>query len=77
MEVRVLGPPDVVGDDGSVLLLIQWSPAKVKDRCREAVQLGTIEVPQILPHENHVPITLCRGLQKPLKEIWPELKLIL
>ena len=44
---------------------------------REAVQLGTVEVPHVMPYENHIPLTLCRGLKQPLAEIWPELKLIL
>jgi hypothetical protein len=68
------GPGDA---DGKALILINWSPARVKDRCREAVQLGTIEAPHIMPFENGAPITICRDPKQPLSQLWPELKLIL
>ena len=68
------GPGDA---DGSLLLLINWSPKTVAGRCREAVQIGEVSAPHIMPFENHAPLTLCRGLLRPVKDVWPELKLIL
>ncbi len=63
--------------DGEVLILINWAPERVKDKCREVALLGLVSTPHAMPFENKAQITLCRGLLKPLAEEWPGLRLIL
>jgi hypothetical protein len=42
--------------------------------CTDLEIAGTIGVPYAMPYEQHRPILICRGLRKPLSELWPELR---
>jgi hypothetical protein len=42
--------------------------------CRSVEPAGTFGVPLAMPYERDRPIFLCRGLKKPLDEVWPSLK---
>jgi hypothetical protein len=35
---------------------------------------ATFTHPYVLPHENNLPIFICRQPKAPLKEIWPQVK---
>jgi len=35
---------------------------------------ATFTHPWIQPYENDLPILVCRGIRKPLAELWPQLK---
>ncbi len=37
-------------------------------------QVAMIRHEYVMPHENNLPVYLCRGLTMPIKEIWPRLK---
>jgi Dolichyl-phosphate-mannose-protein mannosyltransferase len=65
------------GHDGSLLILINWEPERVSEKCQTATLLGRFGGPHVMPFENDAPITLCRGLKRPLAAEWPGLKLIL
>jgi 4-amino-4-deoxy-L-arabinose transferase-like glycosyltransferase len=41
------------------------------ERCEQA---ATFTAPWVQPEENNLPITVCRGLRRPLDEIWPLMK---
>jgi len=85
---QALGLPPVIGRhnqywywgpgryDGSVLILINWKPESVKATdCAEVRSIGHFGTPQAMPYEAGS-ITLCKGLRRPLAQIWAELKLI-
>jgi hypothetical protein len=65
------------GHDGEVMIWINWSPERLKDKCREVSLLGRVSTPHAMPFENGAQITLCRGLRRPLADEWADLKLIL
>ena len=86
---KALGLPPVIGRhnqywywgpgryDGSVLILINWKPESVKATdCTEVRSIGHFGTPHAMPYEAGS-ITLCRGLRRPLPEVWAELKLII
>jgi 4-amino-4-deoxy-L-arabinose transferase-like glycosyltransferase len=59
------------GFDGDTLLMINGDPARFTRLCRSTEVVGTIGAPYVMPYENERPIILCRGLRRPLGEIWP------
>ena len=86
---QAIGLPPVIGRhnqywywgpgryDGSVLILVNWKPESVKTAdCAEVRSLGHFGTPHAMPYESGS-ITLCRGLRRPLAEVWAELKLII
>ena len=64
------------GYDGSLMIWINWSPERLKDKCAEVRSIGHFGTPHAMPYEAGS-ITLCRGLRRPLAEVWAELKLII
>ncbi|HLX54812.1 MAG TPA: hypothetical protein VKR58_12765, partial [Aquella sp.] len=41
---------------------------------RQAVLAATFHNSLVMPYENNIPIMICRGIKKPLKEFWPNVK---
>ena len=85
---RALDLPPVIGrhnqywywgpqGDGTLMIWINYPPDRLKDRCAEVALLGRSSAPHAMPYESNVPITLCRGLRRPLLTEWQELKLII
>ena len=62
------------GFDGDTLIMINGDPARFARLCRSSEVVGTIGAPFVMPYENERPIILCRGLRRPLDEIWPALR---
>lgn len=54
---------DVNGDCGASLHLF-----------RQSKRAATFSAPYVMPYEDNMPIMLCRGIAKPLKDIWPGVK---
>jgi hypothetical protein len=65
------GPREYTGES---LILLQWDIEDAQDWCHE-VQRGPQLDPPWAMGEEHFTILLCRGLKKPLPELWPRLKL--
>ena len=65
------GPGNATGD---VLIVLSRDRAAVAARFESVEQVGETECGDCMPYENHLPILLCRGLHRPLAEVWPELK---
>jgi len=64
----------VHGFAGDTLILVNIDPARVERLCRSTEVAGRIGAPYVMPYENDRPITLCRGLRRPLAEVWPMFK---
>ena len=52
-------------------IAINGEPARFARLCRSTEVVGTIGAPYVMPYENDRPIILCRGLRRPLAEVWP------
>ena len=48
------------------------------DHLFEGIDPGAeFSAPWVMPYEDHLPIPVCRGLRRPIGELWPSLKLYL
>ncbi len=63
------GPRNYTGE--SIILL--GHDLRLEQGCTTEEQVGFIHNDYSMPYENF-PILLCRGLKRPLKELWPDLK---
>jgi hypothetical protein len=61
------------GFDGDNLIWLQWGPRSIGRVCNSVEKVGEHYHSYGMGEENR-PIYLCRGLKKPLRELWPELK---
>ena len=61
------------GYDGSVIIHLNGDPDRWSEICAECKAVGSFGVPYAMPYENG-PIILCRGLRRPLPEIWDRFK---
>jgi len=64
------GPRQYTGES---LILLQWDLEDAQDFCRDVQQGPTLDPPWAMGEE-HYTILLCRGMKKPLPELWPRLK---
>jgi hypothetical protein len=64
------GPRDYSGES---LILLQWDLGSAQRWCREVRQGPTLDPPYGMGEE-HYTILVCKGLEKPLKEVWDRLK---
>lgn len=58
------------GFDGDTVIMVNGDPDHWRRLCRSSEVAGTIGAPFVMPYENERPIILCRGLRRPLGEIW-------
>ena len=65
------GPRDF---GGAVVITVNVPEADLARYFESVVQAGATSCRFCMPFENNRPIFVCRGLKKPLAEIWPELK---
>jgi hypothetical protein len=69
-EYYVWGPGDYTGE----IMLVLGMPREELERLFQSVeQVAVIEHPYAMPYENG-PVYLCRGLKKPLRDLWPRFK---
>jgi hypothetical protein len=61
------------GYDGSVIIQVNGNPDRWSELCTESKVVGGFGVPYSMPYENG-PIFLCRGLRRPLPEMWDSFK---
>ncbi len=65
------GPPP---GRGEVLIDIDGDCGQSLALYRSATVGGRFEHPLVMPYENELPLMICRGLNRPLDQIWPRLK---
>jgi hypothetical protein len=65
------GPRDYTGE---CVITIGEKLEDVSKSFDQVEQAATFTHPYVLPHENDLPIFLCRKPKRPLKEIWPQVK---
>ncbi|HEV2673829.1 MAG TPA: hypothetical protein VGV37_04760 [Aliidongia sp.] len=56
------------------MIMVNGDPARWSRLCRSVEIAGRIGAPYVMPYENDRPIILCRGLRRPLSEVWPAFK---
>jgi hypothetical protein len=66
------GPPNPA-DERENLVWLQWGPEGIARRCKSVEKIGEHFHPWGMAEENR-PIYLCRGLKRPLPELWEGLK---
>ena len=64
------GPPKTSPEN---LIWLQWDRSEIAEHCRSVEEAGRHSSPWGMAEENRA-IYLCRGLKKPLAEMWPGLK---
>ncbi|MCA1614314.1 MAG: hypothetical protein LC800_09300, partial [Acidobacteria bacterium] len=64
------GPRDYTGE---VLILLQSDRADAEEHCGSVEETERVGHPYAMAEE-HYTILVCRGLKRPLKELWPDLK---
>jgi hypothetical protein len=64
------GPPAVGADD--VMIVIRGSRESLEGIFEEVVEAGEVVTPHAM--ESHMTIWVCRGLRRPIEEIWAENK---
>jgi len=62
------------GRSGDVLIDIDGTCGERIHLYRSAVLGANFVHPYVMPYENNLPIMICRGLNRPLAEIWPSVK---
>jgi 4-amino-4-deoxy-L-arabinose transferase-like glycosyltransferase len=62
------------GADEKVIIHVNGDPARWRRACESIEIAGNFGAPYVMPYENERPIFLCRGLHRPLSEVWERLK---
>ncbi len=59
---------------GEIIIMIGGNLENYGRVFQKIEQVAMIRHEYVMPHENNLPVYLCRGLTMPIKEIWPRLK---
>ena len=62
------------GYSGNVMIDVNGDLKADRQRFREAKVVTVFRNPYAMPYEDNLPIIVCRGIKKPLAEIWPSLR---
>ena len=62
------------GQSGNVLIDVRGDCGADRHLFESSERAATFTSPWIMPYEDNRPIMVCRGLKKPLAELWPSLK---
>ena len=65
------GPRDYTGE---CVITVGERETDVRKSFDQVELAATVTHPYVLPHENNLPVFVCRRPKKPLKEIWPDVK---
>ena len=71
MTYFLWGPTNPGAD---TVLAVGVRPEWLWQRCERLEQRAVADHPLATPGERRVPVMLCRGLARPIGELWPELK---
>jgi hypothetical protein len=59
---------------GAIAITIGLPREKLEQAYAEVTQVDTVVSPYAMAYETNLPIFVCRGLKRPLAELWPEAK---
>lgn len=59
---------------GDVVIVVGASRAELQPLFATVEEVGRVQCRYCMPYENLRPVYICRGLKRPLPEIWPQLK---
>jgi hypothetical protein len=62
------------GRDGDVLIDVDGDCGKDENLFRSSTLGATFTHPLVMPYENDLPIMICRGITRPLADVWPKVK---
>ena len=62
------------GYTGNVLILVGDVCGGKGSHFRSGVRAATFTAPWVMPYENNLPISICRGIREPIAQLWPSLK---
>jgi len=62
------------GWDGRVLVVVGDREERLRERFERVERAATIECGLCMPYENHRPVWVCRGLRRPVPDVWPQVK---
>jgi hypothetical protein len=61
-------------DNINVLIIVGGRKEDHEDSFKEVTEMDRTNCTYCMPYENNKPIYLCRGIKRPIKEIWPTVK---
>ena len=62
------------GYSGNVVIDVGGDCGASSHVFRESKRAATFTTPYVMPYEDYLPIMVCRGITKPLQQIWPAVK---
>jgi 4-amino-4-deoxy-L-arabinose transferase-like glycosyltransferase len=62
------------GHSGNVVIDVNGDCGRDLHLFRSVQRAATFSAPYIMPYEDDIPIMLCRGIERPLPQIWPSIK---
>jgi hypothetical protein len=62
------------GRSGDVLIDVNGDCGQKLQLYRSSTVAATFTHPYVMPYEDQLPIVICRGIKRPLAEIWPKIK---
>lgn len=62
------------GYSGNVVIDVGGDCGASSHIFRTSTRAATFTAPYVMPYEDHLPIMVCRGIAKPLQQIWPAVK---
>jgi hypothetical protein len=62
------------GYSGNVVIDVGGDCGASSHIFRESTRAATFTAPYVMPYEDNLPIMVCRGIAKPLRQIWPGIK---
>lgn len=71
LQYFIWGPRDYSGE---VVISLGISSKSLKNHFDDVEKVGKTECALAIPHENNLPVYVCRKPKKPLREIWPFFK---
>ncbi len=70
-EYWLWGPGDW---DGQTLIVVGTLTPQIENSFESSLQVAQLNEPWAVPEESHAPITILRGLKKPVPEFWQEIR---
>ncbi len=62
------------GYSGNVVIDVGGDCGASSHLFRASIRAAMFTAPYVMPYEDHLPIMVCRGIAKPLQQIWPAVK---
>jgi hypothetical protein len=59
---------------GAIVLVLGGNPEDCRRNFEEVTVIDTASCTYCMPYENHLTISVCRKLKRPMHEVWAEIK---